>query len=136
MLEEHWLDVTKVTDLLSSAEYGNEIGYKEDAALIVRTKIGSMTPAIETSKTQLSLSSDPNPTNQNCIVSWQMPSEGNTKIELRNSLGELMRVVFDGVSSTGINRINFDCSKYPSGTYFMKLSTCTESVIHKLIIVR
>ncbi len=67
----------------------------------------------------------PNPFNPSTTIGFSLNSPSNVKIELFNSLGELVRVIYQGFEDAGTHNIylSFDNSLLSSGVYFYRLET-------------
>ncbi len=65
----------------------------------------------------------PNPFNPSTTISYSLSSPSNVRIELFNSLGELVRLLFRGFQSEGSHSIylSFTNSLLSSGVYFYRL---------------
>jgi hypothetical protein len=59
----------------------------------------------------------PNPASQMTIVTFDLPTSGDVRFELRNSLGQLIMVTEDAAHS-GQNTIEIDASTLNSGVYY------------------
>ncbi len=65
----------------------------------------------------------PNPFNPSTTISFSLNQQANVKIELFNSLGELVRIIYQGTDEAGVHNIflSFDNSLLSSGVYFYRL---------------
>ncbi|MBX2974816.1 MAG: T9SS type A sorting domain-containing protein [Ignavibacteriaceae bacterium] len=64
----------------------------------------------------------PNPFNPVTSISYSVVNEGLVKIEIYNSLGQLVAIPVNEIKSSGRHSVSFDASKMSSGTYIYKLS--------------
>lgn len=64
----------------------------------------------------------PNPFNPVTSISYSVVNEGLVKIEIYNSLGQLVAIPVNDIKSSGRYSVSFDASKMSSGTYIYKLS--------------
>ncbi len=67
----------------------------------------------------------PNPFNPSTTIQFTLVNQANVKIELFNSLGELVRVIYQGHEDAGTHNIflSFDNALLSSGVYFYRLET-------------
>jgi hypothetical protein len=72
-------------------------------------------------------------------IDFILPSAGETKLVVYNSIGQQVRVLIDGLQSAGSHRIFFDGkddagNELPTGTYLYKLSNGSFNANRKLTI--
>jgi len=63
----------------------------------------------------------PNPFNPSTTIKFSLPVESRAKINIYNSLGQLVEILVDEGMQSGYHEINFDASKLSSGVYFYQL---------------
>lgn len=63
----------------------------------------------------------PNPFNPSTTISYFLPEESKVKIEVVNSLGEVVDKLADEIKPQGKFEINWNASKLSSGIYFIKM---------------
>jgi hypothetical protein len=89
-------------------------------------RVGGDTTAID-DEPQLPFNFDlktyPNPFNGNTTLRFDLPNNDDITLSLYNLIGQKLTKLALGNFPAGINRITLDLSKYPSGVYFMKLTT-------------
>jgi uncharacterized delta-60 repeat protein len=78
----------------------------------------------------------PNPFNPNTNIRFELPLESNAKIEIFNSIGELMETLIDEMLQPGIYDINWNASGLSSGVYFFKLTAGTFTDTKKMSLVK
>lgn len=65
----------------------------------------------------------PNPFNPITQIQFTLPSYKPTKIEVYNSMGQLVKVLVDELMSSGTHILTFDASSLSSGVYMYRLTT-------------
>lgn len=78
----------------------------------------------------------PNPFNSSTVISYSNTHEGNISIKIYNSLGELIKIITNGLVRSGIHTVNLSSDDLPSGVYIYRLQTETKSLTKKLIIIK
>lgn len=78
----------------------------------------------------------PNPFNPTTEISFALQKEGNVKLTVYNSKGELVITLFDGIKVKGIHKIGFDASGLNSGLYFYKLTSADDIVTRKMLFLK
>ncbi len=79
----------------------------------------------------------PNPFNPATQIVFDLPENGNVKVEIFNSLGEKITTLYDGFMSAGFGKvIRFDAVDLPSGVYFYSLTTSKFSSVKKMVLVK
>ena len=83
----------------------------------------------------------PNPFNPSTRLSFNMPSEGQARIEIFNVLGKVVAVPFDGIAGAGNNEVtwngtNLKGSKVASGIYFYRLTAGDFSETKKMMLLK
>ena len=78
----------------------------------------------------------PNPFNPTTIISYNLYSSTNVKIEIYNTLGQRISELVNLYQPAGFYRTSFDASGLPSGIYIYKISTPYYSESKKMILVK
>ncbi|MEO8446097.1 MAG: choice-of-anchor J domain-containing protein [bacterium] len=65
----------------------------------------------------------PNPFNPSTKINFDLPSSGNVKLTVFNSLGQMVMNLFEGYKSAGSYQADFDGKGLSSGTYYYRLET-------------
>jgi hypothetical protein len=106
--------------------------------VVIQDNTGSSLPnSIVNSPTEFFLSQNyPNPFNSETSIKFIIPQMEEVKIVLYNMLGEEEEILFNEIRTAGKYTIKFDCSNYPSGLYFYKMSTNRYSETKKLLILK
>lgn len=64
----------------------------------------------------------PNPFNPSTVLNFGLPVESEVTLSVYNSIGELVKVVANGMFQAGSHNLNFNASDLPSGIYFYSIS--------------
>jgi hypothetical protein len=78
----------------------------------------------------------PNPFNPSTTIKFSLPIKGNIKLEVYNSVGQLIETILDKPMEAGYHELDFDGSGYSSGIYFYRLATETYSSAKKFILLK
>ncbi|MHB8905748.1 MAG: T9SS type A sorting domain-containing protein [Melioribacteraceae bacterium] len=78
----------------------------------------------------------PNPFNPTTKISFSIPQKSQIKLKVIDVLGKEIQVLADGVYEAGKFEVNFDASKLPSGVYFYNLTTGTNSITKKMLLMK
>ena len=75
----------------------------------------------------------PNPSTGEVSISFTLKEEKEIKIELYNSLGQIVKTISKHKFTAGINQINFSTENISKGIYHIKFSVDDEVVTRKLV---
>jgi hypothetical protein len=78
----------------------------------------------------------PNPFNPITKISFQLPVNGITNLELYNLLGEEIESLVNQNLQAGEYEVSWDASKYPSGVYFYKLISGNYTDTKKMVLIK
>jgi len=83
----------------------------------------------------------PNPFNGQSTTRFNLPEEGPLRIQLYNTLGQLVRVLFEGRLSGGEHSVQWDGltgngSEAGSGRYFLQISYAEQQAVQALVLQR
>ncbi len=85
----------------------------------------------------------PNPFNPSTVIEYYNPGSRPAKVtlEIFNILGQRARLLFNGLSKPGINRIEWDGrddngKSVATGIYFYRLKTDTENLTRKMVLIK
>ena len=83
----------------------------------------------------------PNPFNPTTTIEYTLPTEGNVKLEVYNSIGQLVNVLVKGNQSAGRQRVTWNGkdsfgSSVSSGIYFYRIKTNSFSHVKKMILMK
>jgi hypothetical protein len=82
------------------------------------------------------LSAYPNPFNPITVVSYQLVENGEINIDIYDINGHLIESLYDGYQNKGKYEIVWDAQSYSTGVYFVKYKTNSQSVVHKLLLIK
>jgi hypothetical protein len=78
----------------------------------------------------------PNPFNPTTKISFSIPQKSQIKLKVFDVLGREVANLADGVYEVGKYEVTFDASKLPSGIYFYNLTTGSNSISKKMLLVK
>jgi hypothetical protein len=78
----------------------------------------------------------PNPFNPTTTIKFALPVEGRVKINVYNSLGQLVETLIDKEIESGYHEVNFDASRLASGIYLYQLQTGEFNSVKKMILIK
>jgi hypothetical protein len=82
------------------------------------------------------LTSYPNPFNAETRIHYQIPIEGNVKIEVFNVGGQIVKTLVDGIYQAGEHSVSWSADDVNSGVYFIKLSTSDKNLVKKITLIK
>ncbi len=115
------------------AQYGSGI-YKLKVNYTVLTSIENQLSGIPD---KFNLSQNyPNPFNPSTKIRYDIPQTGNASLKVYNNLGAEIANLFNGVKNAGSYEIEFNAESLPSGVYFYKLTTGSNSITKKMLLIK
>lgn len=78
----------------------------------------------------------PNPFNPLTKIKYDLPKSTFVKIVIYDVLGQLIEVLVNDKKNAGRYEIDWDGSKYASGTYFYKMETDSYTDIKKMVLIK
>ena len=95
----------------------------------------------KTNNEEISISNYPNPFNPTTTIEYNLPTEGNVKLEVYNSLGQLVNVLIEGNQRAGRQRVTWSGkdsfgSSVSSGIYFYRIKTNSFTQVKKMILMK
>ena len=78
----------------------------------------------------------PNPFNPTTTIAFSLPENAQVRIAVYDMLGRQVRVLVDGPMVAGRNEVVFDAAGLPTGTYLYRVSTPTQSLTRKMLLVK
>ena len=78
----------------------------------------------------------PNPFNPTTKISFSIPQKSQIKLKVFDILGREVANLADGVYEVGKYEVTFDASRLPSGVYFYNLTTGSNSISKKMLLVK
>jgi len=93
--------------------------------------------AIGSADAQPMLKTYPNPFDNRSTFEFTIPETGNVKLEVINLNGDKVGAMYTGTVEGGISkRIDFDASELSSGIYFVQLTTPTQFLKEKIVVIK
>jgi len=78
----------------------------------------------------------PNPFSKTTTVAFEVNDPLPITITVWDLQGHQIATLADGRRGTGYHEVPFEARKLPSGTYFLKLKTPTETLSHRMVVVK
>lgn len=78
----------------------------------------------------------PNPFNPETNLKFDLPSQGEVKLIVYNSIGKEISTLFSGKLEAGTYSYKWNAAEFPSGVYFYKLQTENFTCIKKMMLVK
>ena len=78
----------------------------------------------------------PNPFNPNTTISYFIPEESFVKLQVFNSLGQIVKVLVNGNYKSGEYKINFSADGLSSGVYYYQLTSENNTITKKFMLVK
>ena len=72
----------------------------------------------------------------NSSILYNLPTAGNTRLQIYNMKGRLISTLVDSYKHAGKHTVNWDCKRFGSGVYYIKLSTGSNILIRKAVILK
>jgi len=87
--------------------------------------------------TEYSLSQNyPNPFNATTTIKYQLPVEGDVKLEVYNLFGQEVATLVDSKQQAGYRSVNWDASSVSSGLYFYRLTVGDYTETRRMLLVK
>jgi hypothetical protein len=77
----------------------------------------------------------PNPFNPTTVISYQLPIRSNISLKVYDLLGQEIVTLFEGIHQPGYYQATLDGNKLAGGVYFYRLTTSTDFVQTKKILL-
>jgi aminopeptidase N len=78
----------------------------------------------------------PNPSTRSITINYQVEKPQNVEIVVYNILGQLVEKLLDEKKTTGIHQVDWDGSRYTSGTYYCVLTAGRSSDVRKMTLIK
>jgi hypothetical protein len=79
----------------------------------------------------------PNPFNPGTEIRFDLPKSGNVKLEIFNSLGEKVAVLYDGFMEAGYGKVvRWNANGVPSGVYYYRLTADGFVDVKKMVLMK
>ncbi|MCK4826469.1 T9SS type A sorting domain-containing protein [bacterium] len=123
--------------IFRDSQSGWSVGYNGS---IYRTENGGITKISnrlqETSIDQIYIENFPNPFNSSTTIIFSMPRREYVKIDVFNSLGQLVENLISDYKNSGRHKINWKALNQTSGLYFLMLQTSKTKKIKKVLLIK
>jgi len=127
-----WLKPTSVTAYLNSRN--SLINNK----LLITSQYNQATPDLPDA---IRISNYPDPFNPNTTINFYLPESGNVFLEVFNIKGQRVKTLINEHKETGSHDFMWDATDQnrrfvSSGVYFYRLSTGTNSIVNKMLLMK
>jgi len=78
----------------------------------------------------------PNPFNPSTVISYDLKTAGQVKLDIYNALGQLVANLVNSTESAGTHNVTFNASQLNSGLYFYKLQAGNFSQTRKMMLIK
>ena len=78
----------------------------------------------------------PNPFNPSTRIAYDVAKSGDVTLSVYNTLGQEVNTLVDGYQSAGHHIISFDASRLASGTYFYILTSGSQRIVKKMVLLK
>ena len=78
----------------------------------------------------------PNPFNPSTIIKFSVPEQTDVKINVYNTLGELVKTLINEQKDAGYYEVQFDASGLASGIYYYRIDAKNYSSIKKMLMIK
>ena len=82
------------------------------------------------------MQNSPNPFNPATTITFSLPVEGQTKVEIFNINGQIVETPVDEWQSAGTHMIIWDASGHAAGLYFCRVTSGVNSKVMKMMLVK
>jgi photosystem II stability/assembly factor-like uncharacterized protein len=102
-----------------------------------RTESGVVNVEVKSQVKTYSLEQNyPNPFNPSTTIKFALPVDSKVKINVYNSLGQLVETLVEGEMQSGYHQINFDGSELASGVYIYQLQAGEYTLAKKMLLMK
>jgi len=143
-----YLRIFDSNNLLSSTSYGNsqiyEIGdeklQKFNPIILAVHRLAPFRESLDLAvddRIDFELSDNfPNPFNTTTKIKYTIPDNIHIKIEVFNSLGQLVETLIDGFQLPGVYDLTFNASNLSSGIYYYRLSSNSYNNVKRMVYIK
>jgi len=78
----------------------------------------------------------PNPFNPSTSIQFSLPEAAHVRLDVFNSLGQLVYTLVNEQRSTGVHTVRFNAAGLSSGVYLYKITTADFSQTKKMLLVK
>lgn len=93
---------------------------------------------VKDNRNSLIVNTAPNPFTRNTLITYTLPTSGNTVLRLMDYTGKELVKIINGNQQAGVHKVDFNAAAYglSSGTYFLNLSNNHESITSKIVLIK
>jgi len=106
---------------LFADQFVNSWGWSIDNLVIQGTHVGVEDKEIIPKKFELS-QNYPNPFNPSTKISFSLPTESKVKLQVFNTLGELVTTLVDETKNAGVHQLEWNAGNLASGVYLYRIN--------------
>jgi Concanavalin A-like lectin/glucanases superfamily len=122
-----------VLDDIRFFDYGLSLGevaaYASDATAVKNTAPATVPRSVE-------LQAYPNPFNPGTTIRCALPARGHVTVTIFNVLGQEISRLADEFLPAGTFELRWNADRYPSGMYYCVMTSPTQTLTHKLLLMR
>lgn len=78
----------------------------------------------------------PNPFNPTTVISYQIPTNTNIRLEVFNILGQSVALLVNEQKVAGLHTVNFDATALSSGIYIYRINSIDFSQTRKMLLIK
>jgi hypothetical protein len=78
----------------------------------------------------------PNPFNPSTTIKFSLPQQSKVKINIYNSIGQLVETLIDMQMDEGYHEVRLDAAKFASGIYYYRMQTENHTSIKKMLLLK
>lgn len=78
----------------------------------------------------------PNPFNPSTTIRFSVPQKTFVKLSIFNASGERVKTLVNNYVQKGVHKVIFNAQQFPSGTYFYQLTTNTQQLTRKMLLIK
>lgn len=116
-------------------ELGDQWNFANNKAVVVDKPTGIVN--VNTLAEKFNLSQNyPNPFNPTTSISFSIPSQEMTKLEVYNSTGKLVATLVNQTLSAGVYEFTWNAEAFSTGVYFYKLESGSFSDMKRMVMIK
>jgi hypothetical protein len=128
-------------DLTAQIEIIKGIGESYDGSKQVILSNPEKKPEPVKDNEEIIISNYPNPFNPTTTIEYTLPTEGNVKLEVYNSIGQLVNVLVEEYQNAGRQKVSWNGKDsfgnlVASGIYFYQIKTNSLIQVKKMILMK
>ncbi|MCF6268518.1 MAG: S8 family serine peptidase [Melioribacteraceae bacterium] len=95
----------------------------DDVSIVVSYTVVGVEDEIQSMPMEYKLSQNyPNPFNPSTVINYSLPTESRVKLQIFNTLGEVIATLVDETNNAGVHKLEWDASNLASGVYLYRIS--------------